>query len=204
MIADCFNPPIVVNPRRVFLCNVGIIMDLFVLSTIIAVSMLNRAAGSDIYGLNLPGKPLIYVAPLVACIATIWLPWQTAVAFGVSYYWWRLWPWGRWIYMDRQQIGYGRTEQPNLFEKAIESISFGKARVAMLWRMQFGILPLLALSLFCQSFNKQCQMPIHVVLFAFTLWLSYEMAWRVKPANPIPLAEYAAGALWGFMIISSI
>lgn len=31
---------------------------------------------------------------------------------------------------------------------------------------------------------------------------AYEAAWRIRPANPIWIAELAVGALWGALIIA--
>lgn len=37
-------------------------------------AILNRVAGSDLYGLNPPGKALLYIAPLVAVLSILCAP----------------------------------------------------------------------------------------------------------------------------------
>jgi len=202
----------------------------FAILTILAAAILNRAAGSDLYGLSLLGKPLLYVAPLIGVLGYLWSPAEGALpagslwpvqaifsAFGMpqpaplpaalatgilwalAFFWWRLWPWGRWLYMDRQPIGYGRVDPPDWLERAIESISLGKARLAMFWRMQFGVL----LPAIIFATTHEVEKIIVWLCFGGCLWLAYELGWLVSEQRPIPIAEYISGALWGALIVGA-
>jgi|GEM_PF-955735 len=57
-------------------------MNWFFLFTIAVTAALNRAAGSDLFGLkpalHLPFKPLVWVAPLIGLLSAAWVPLQQA------------------------------------------------------------------------------------------------------------------------------
>lgn len=147
-----------------------------------------------------PGKALYYVAPVVGLIAFVFHPWQGALAWAAAYLIWRLPPWGRWLYMSRKPIGYGRTVAPNWFERYVESISFGSGRLAMYWRMQIAA-PGIGVAMRLTGCYQGWELAFPV-LICTGLWACYELSWTINDENPIPQAEMLCGALWGAMILA--
>jgi len=160
------------------------------------VAVLNRAAGSDLYGLSLPGKPLLYVTPLIVALGLLCWPWPVALAWGAAYAFWRVWEHGRWIDLandptDPHRDGMDMT----WFERAITAVSFGNDYVALFWR-HLTIWPGLVL---VWSLGGPQWLPWSGPAVALALTISHWAGKRISH-NHHPIAELFHGAIIGALI----
>jgi len=171
-----------------------------VLATVIALAVLNRAAGNHLFGFCTRGKPAVYVAPLVGLIAWCWLPWLQAAAWAAAFLFWRVWEHGRWIDLkndpaDLNRIGVERTR----FERYCECWAFGSDLVALFWR-HLTIWPVIILVwLTGGPFWLVFAGPPLAVALAASHWL----AKRLFPNNFHWFAEGLHGALIGIVLMGS-
>ena len=178
---------------------------------VIFMAIVNRAAGSDIYGLKPPGKPALYAAVFTGFL--VWLltlppgappwvaatlaPYTMAVAWPLAFLDWRVWAHGRWIDLqndpaDPHREGIDR----DWFERYCERWSFGLDLIALFWR-HLTAWPGLILVWVLGG-------PIWLLYvgppFAAALALSHYLAWRINRWNFHWIAEMMHGALWGALI----
>ena len=150
-----------------------------------ACAALNRARGDDRWMPSwLPGRALWYVAPAIGLIAACFGGLLHGAAFGAAFFVWGLLPWGH-------LIGLGRfaPDRPlSGLERVLLGATGGNVHVALGLRhavavpflLPFGLLPL---------------------AFPVLATAAYAAAWRIRPSNPIWLAELIVGALWGVLIV---
>lgn len=154
--------------------------------TIAACAVLNRARGDDRWMPDwMPGRALIPVSIAIgligACFGGLWY----GAAFGAAFFVWGLLPWGH-------LIGLGRfaPDRPlSGLERVLLGGTGGNVHVA------FGLRHAVAIP-FLFPFG------LLALTFPFAAVAAYEAAWRIRPANPIWVAELAVGALWGALIVS--
>lgn len=182
---------------------------------IIAVmAFINRAAGSDIYRLDPPGKPALYAAAATGLL--VWLltaaplavpswypealaPYRMVIAWAVAYLFWRVWEHGRWIDLandptDPNRQGVAMT----LFERVVTTLSCGHDGLALFWR-HLTVWP--GLVLVWASGGPDwllCSGPP----FAAALVLSHYAGRAMTPMYFHVLAELFHGAFWGALIIA--
>ncbi|CAH1658062.1 conserved membrane hypothetical protein [Hyphomicrobiales bacterium] len=169
---------------------------------VVLCAALNRARGDDRWMPSwLPGRALWYVAPAVGLSAWAFgAPVFTALAATGAYLFWALWAWGRWFDLHRHPDGYNRDGiEPTIIELAIGAASFGSDHVALFLR-HLMVLPGIILLFWGANFLWPLALS---VAFAAAVVAIYEAAWRLVPTYPIPVAEVATGALWGFLILAA-
>ena len=151
---------------------------------VLACAVLNRARGDDRWMMGkLPGRALYYVAPAVGLVAWDW-------RFALAYLAWALPAWSRWFDLGRLADDFNREGiKPSPFETFIERISFGSDYLAFLWRHAL-VVPLL-----------WWLVGPWALAFPLVVLAVYELAWRLRPRNPIILAELLTGALWGSFVL---
>src|SRR5690606_14996558 len=106
-------------------------------------------------------------------------------AFGAAFFVWGVGPWGHLIGLGR----FAPDRPPSDLERVLLRLAGGNVHVALGLRHGFAVPLLLPFGLLPLAF------PILAVA-------AYEAAWRMRPANPIWIAELAVGALWGVLIVS--
>jgi len=155
------------------------------LIAIAACAVLNRARGDDSWMPDwMPGRALFPVSIAIgltgACFGGLWY----GAAFGAAFFVWGVGPWGH-------LIGLGRfaPDRPlSGLERVLLGATGGNVHVALGLRHAFAVPLLLPFGLLPLAF------PILAVA-------AYEASWRIRPANPIWIAELAVGALWGVLIV---
>jgi len=158
----------------------------------------NRMRGDDTWMGNLPGRALYYVAGLVGCIAHGFLPPLAALAFALTYLVWGAPAWGRFYDLGRLPPDFAREGiEPDLQERFLSWISRGNDHTALFIRHCY-VLPGLVVTGYI--LDKAWLAPM-AGTFAVLATLAYEFAWRVRPGNPIWVAELLTGALWGLLLI---
>lgn len=153
---------------------------------IIVCSALNRVRGDDRWMPDwMPGRALFPVSIAIgligACLGGLWY----GAAFGAAFLVWGAPAWGYLQLLGRPVPGKG----PSRVEAALLRVAGGRVHVALMLRHSFAV-PLL--------------LPFGILPVAFPILAvaAYEAAWRIRPANPIWIAELAVGALWGALIIA--
>ncbi|BCB18071.1 hypothetical protein [Bosea sp. ANAM02] len=143
--------------------------------TLVFCAGLNRARGDDRWMPPwLPGRPLWYVAPLLGLVALLIQPPLAAGAVALAYLVWGVPAWGA-IY-DLGRLPGGRSDHLRFFARMLLAVPV--LLVFGIWGALLGL------------------------TFAGLSVLAYELAWRLKPDNPIWLAELGTGALWGALILA--
>jgi hypothetical protein len=174
-------------------------MILASLSILLASGMLNRVRGTTWDWL--PGRNLYFVAPLLGAIAGYHThSWQIGLAFCLTYLVWASGPWGRWFDLGRLSPDYNRPGIPlNLYERAIQAVAGTSDHRCLALRHMVGAFPgFTALALLeGVPLAAGLAIPFGLVVMAF-----YETAWRVRPSEPIIVAEVLTGLLWGAIILS--
>lgn len=180
---------------------------------VVCMAIFNRAAGSDIYGLNPPGKPALYAAGATGLLIwlltvppgappwlpTLLVPYTMAIAWPLAYLEWRVWAHGRWIDLeddptDPHREGIERTT----FERLVDSLSFGHDGLALFWRHLTAWPGLVLVWLVGgPSWLLYIGPP-----FAAALALSHYLARAINRWNFHFIAELSHGALWGALIIA--
>lgn len=193
-------------------------------------AILNRAAGSDLYGLPLPGKPAMWVAVLIGFLAAwmaplspelpVWsfwpvsaIPWLnrspqpapspaiiTGVTWALSYWFWRLWEHGRWIDLENDPT------DPNRLGIAMTLFEQAITAVSFgndylaLFWRHLPIWPGLVLVWYLGGPQWLAWSGPGV---AVVLALCHWFAKRVRPADFHPLAERLHGAVIGALIVGA-
>jgi hypothetical protein len=103
--------------------------------------------------------------------------------------------WGRWFDLGRLPEGYAREGIPHdWFERAIET---GNDHVTFYLRHFVMLIPgCLAIA----WIRGEAAFALAPFIMAAVIVLAYESAWRVRPANPIIIAEVLTGLIWGIFI----
>ena len=167
-----------------------------------AAAVLVSAGINRLRGMGISGSRVYASVAFGVLAGLLALDWRWGVAVGLGFLHWGAYSWGRWFDMDSLPVGWNREgDEPSTFEKAIESISFGSKRLAMFWRMAFGILPIgMALSWVC-GWGWLLAIPV----FAFFGALAYQIAvWIRKGKDFIPLAEILTGVVWGILLVLAV
>lgn len=176
---------------------------LIALAVVAACAALNRVAGGGMWvgelwdehrPNKLPGRALYPATVAIGLVAAIVQPWPVALALAGAFALWRSPAWGH-------MIGMGRftPERPmDRFQKTLFHWADGDVRVAFLIRHLVTFLPgaLLVGWLSGSPLLFALAVPVSI---AFTG--AYEIAWRVSRDNPIRLAEWLCGALWGALVL---
>lgn len=155
-------------------------------AVILGCGVLNRLRGTVGWRFGLPGRSLVWVAPLVSLLSLAVLPWPFALGWGLVYLFWGVWAWG-FLFTFGKVIPQGR--QISGLEAFLLRMSGGNYYVAFLLRHMFA-LPAVLLT------------PFGFIL-PFGIWLSYVLAWRVTAQWAIPVAEVLSGLIWGAAIVLS-
>jgi hypothetical protein len=134
-----------------------------------------------------------YQSALYIALAALLLhDWRIALAFGLGFWFWRLFGWGHLISLGRHS-GAKLRDATGLDKFLIQR--FG-AHFGLFLRMLF-VLPGLAT---VTALGGPAWLPLLAIPFAALAMLAYELWWRVKP-DPIGPAEITVGVLWGGLIV---
>lgn len=170
---------------------------------ILLCAALNRMRGDDRWmrhgfdhraAKRIPGRALWYVSPIVGVAAGLYTGSAVAgVIWGVGYL---LWGTAGWSHL----YGLGRFE-PADEETPVETwlieLSCGSIHAAFALRQLFAAPAYIAAA----WWTGDPLVAFCVVPFAALAVGAYEVAWRLRPDNPIWLAELMVGALWGVAIL---
>ena len=160
----------------------------------VILPILNRVRGGGFGAERLPGHPRYYVAPAVALVAMMLLPWEQAAAFGTGYLVWSVVPWG-WL------MCLGRYEPPreiSAIESVLLDLSGGNIWIALFLRHAIFVLPgLIAVALL----GGREWLVVLALPFGLLAVAAYELGWRLRPRAPIELAEILTGGLWAALLI---
>lgn len=152
---------------------------------VICCAILNRIRGGGLGGDKLPGHARFWVAPVFGLVAGAHgLAYIPIVAVG--YLFWAWLPWGRWYDLGRLPEGYPDTRPLSGFEQVVQKLPNDYLRFT--FRNGWGLIPLNMINPF-------------FILMAPIMTVLYEISWRVRPKEPISLAEYLTGALWGIFLV---
>jgi len=163
---------------------------------VLIMALLNRARGDDRWMPDwLPGRALWYITLLVAGAAIV----QTgSVAAGaiwaLGYLLWAIPSWGHLIGMGR----FMPDRSPGWFEAMLLGWSRGRIPLAF-WARNLLALPAFA---GIAVASDTAWFALFAFPFAALIVGAYEAAWRLRPDNPIWLAEALTGALWGLAILT--
>jgi len=169
-------------------------MDLVV--TALACAALNRARGDDRWMPDwLRGRALYYTAPLIGAIAAILGGISFGAAFGAAFFVWAVGPWGHLIGLGR----FAPDRPATSLEAVLIEMAAGNVHVALGLRHLFA-LPGLMLA---AAIAGELLLGVAAALaFSALATGAYEIAWRLRPSNPIIVAELLTGALWGGLAVA--
>jgi hypothetical protein len=166
---------------------------------VLACAILNRMRGDDRWMPTwLPGRSLYYVAPAIGAVALLVDTWSVALAAAAAYFFWAVWPWGRWFDLGRL-LAPASASNGN-FESIIEQLAGGSDHRALFLRHLMATPGLWLLGVL-SGWPADLAL-VAPLLFAGVVTLAYELAWRSDPSNPIWLAELTAGAIWAGVILA--
>jgi len=175
------------------------------LITIAACAVLNRARGDDRWmrhgfdhraAKRIPGRALWYVSPAFGCAALFCGHGLVAAAlWSLTVLVWGAGPWGYLIYVARPSNG----KTPTRLERFLLDATGGNVHLALFCRMCFCLPGFMALAWWHGAFWLVALAPA----FAALATAAYEAAWRIRPSNPIWIAELIVGALWGVLITAT-
>jgi len=160
---------------------------LYEIAVILGCGVLNRMRGTTGWRGPLPGRSLVWVAPMVSLLALLVAHWVLAVGWGLVYLFWGVWAWG-FLFSFGRVVPEGRSISG--LEKFLLRISGGNYYIAFLLRHCFA-LPAALLTPYALA------LPV-------ALWLCYVVAWAVTKRYPIPVAEVLGGLVWGAFIVLSV
>jgi hypothetical protein len=161
-------------------------------------AMVNRLAGGGWPVDVIQHSPLRFLfgryhsALYIALTALLLHDWQIALAFGIGFWFWRLFGWGHLISLGRPS---GAMNRKATGVDAFLVNSFG-AHAGLFLRMAFVAPALLAVAFL----GGPEWLLLLAIPFAALAMLAYEFWWRYR-ADPIKNAEITVGALWGALIV---
>lgn len=163
-----------------------------------AAALLNRVRGGGFGADKLPGRPLLYIAPIMGALewfttgSNLW----SVVIVAVGYLIWGLPAWGKWF--DFNRIDDYR--EAYRWEEWVDRIAANKDGLAFFIRQALVMPCFIALATLAGSWTPVL---IGVMLMAM-ITSSYAMAWFINDwgwtKQPITVAELLAGASWGIAI----
>ena len=149
----------------------------------------------------LAGRPLPYTSLLMTVLSSLIHAPAVALAFGLSYFLWRVLAWGRWFDLGRMPDGFNREGiEPEPYEKIIMKLSGGSDHLALFLRHLMVVPGLVLVGWLLSEWWTGLVAGLPMAL-GFTL--AYEAGWRLSSKNPIMTAELICGALWGLLIVSA-
>lgn len=167
-----------------------------VVLVMIACAGLNRARGDDRWmPIWLPGRALHYTAPLIGAMAAAFGGIVYGAALGAAFFVWAVGPWGHLIGLGR----FAPDRPASSLEVVLIEMAAGNVHVALGLRHLFA-LPGLMLA---AAITGELLLGVAAALaFSALATGAYEIAWRLRPSNPIIVAELLTGALWGGLAVA--
>ncbi|GGG48200.1 hypothetical protein [Chelatococcus composti] len=164
--------------------------------TIAACAVLNRARGDDRWMPDwMPGRALFPVSIAIgligACFDGLWY----GAAFGAAFFVWAVGPWGHLIGLGR----FAPDRPASGLETALIELAAGNAHLALGLRHLFALPGLMIAAAI--SGELLLGVPGALAFAAFATG-AYELSWRLRPSNPIIVAELLTGALWGGLAVA--
>ena len=165
-------------------------------------AMLNRFAGGGVWAgewwnpadpNKLWGRALYPAIALVGLVALIVQPWPVALAFALTFGFWRSFSWGALIGLGRPSGADHRDHNP---VEATLLAWFGP-HAGLFVRHLFVLPGFLVIGWLAGIWWAW----LAAIAFAALATLSYKAAWRLGWPAPIRNAEIAVGALWGAAIV---
>lgn len=167
--------------------------SLTILGVVAVCGALNRIRGGGFNGDKLPGRALLWVAPIIGLLAgAMNQDWRIGVAFGLGYLFWGLWSWGHVL----AALGnYVPDRSPSTLEAFLAL--FGPPVVQTFLRMLF-VAPGVALVAWLIG---DWRFLIAAPLFAAAATAIYALLFRPLDRLDWARAEIATGGLWGLLIL---
>lgn len=165
------------------------------LLALLACSGLNRARGDDRWMPDwVPGRALIPASIAIgligACFGGLWY----GAAFVAAFLVWGAPAWGHLIGLGR----FAPDRPASNLELVLIEMAAGNVHVALGLRHLFVLLGLMLAA----AITGELLLGVAAALaFSALAVAAYEAAWRIRPSNPIWVAELAVGALWGVLIV---
>lgn len=161
-----------------------------------ACAALNRARGDDRWmPAWLRGRALYYTAPLIGVIAAIIGGILYGAALAAAFFVWAVGPWGHLIGLGRLAPDRPATS----LEAVLIEMAAGNVHVALGLRHLFALPGLMIAA----AVAGELLLGVAASLaFAALAVSAYEIAWRLRPSNPIIVAELLTGALWGGLVVA--
>ncbi len=161
---------------------------------VLVCSALNRARGDDRWMHTgwgkLPGRPLFYVAPILALFT--WNP-----LFGLAYLLWGLPGWGHLFGLGRHEP---RDREPSWLEWRCLWMAEYQPHIAFMYRHALAIIPL-EWALSYVNGRGFTVVNLSAALFPTLAVVCYEIGWQLwerdKSRQPILIAELLTGCVWG-------
>lgn len=166
--------------------------------TIGAAAVINRFRGGGFWADKLPGRPLLYVAPIMGALelTTVGGTKWSALIVALGYLVWGLPAWGQWY--DFNHIDDYRP--PARWEEWVNRITSDNDGLAFFVRQALVLPCFIALAVLLHSWS-----PLLVgAMLVATITSAYAMAWFIHDwgwtKQPITVAELMTGAAWGIAI----
>lgn len=160
-----------------------------IIGTIVACAILNRVRGGGFGGDKLPGRPIIYVAPIIGAITLFYADWVVALLMTITYLIWGIPAWGH----TMAQLGDYRPNRPMTGLEELLNIGY----IGAVIRMMF-VLPGTAAIAF---YLKQELYTFTAVVFALLATHAYKFFQFNIKDDSWQNAEIASGAIWGATLI---
>lgn len=161
---------------------------------IVACALLNRVRGGGFGGDRLPGRALLWVAPIIGLLALTVQPWPVALAFAGGYLFWGLWSWG---HVLAGIGGYVPARSPSTLEAALALA--GPPLVQAFLRMLF-VLPGVGAVAWLEG---NALFLLAAPAFAAAATAVYAALFRPLGPADWQRAEIATGALWAILILAA-
>lgn len=170
-----------------------LLQTLLACGLVVGCALLNRVRGGGFGGDKLPGRALLWVAPVIGLLAWSIHPWPVALAFAGGYLFWGLWSWGHCL---AGLGGYTPPRSPSTLEAALALC--GPPLVQTFLRMLFVLPGVAVVAWLIGDWRFLLAAP------AFAAAATAAYAGLFRPLGPMDWAraEVAVGACWGILILS--
>lgn len=166
--------------------------------------LLNRIRGGGFGGQLLPGRPLFWVTPAVALLASYLVGLYAGAIFATIYLIWAAPPWGRWFTFGRIDTGREITTIERWIEyipSKIFSDPFKFNFACFSLRNFIFLLPIAAMYYFIANIWLLVAVPV----MAVAITILYATSWFIwddkDERQSIQTAEILTGILWGIVLI---
>lgn len=168
------------------------------------LSYLNRIRGGGFWADKIPGRPLLWVFPVVLAIAILLQGYVIGTGFALLYLSWAFPPWGRWFTLNH----IPPVREITIFERIVEFIpSLFMKKSYWFDFICFTIRNIITLSplvlLYFLSYNLLGLIAI-VIGVSILIVMCYSIGWKIQDKYSllsIQTAELLVGAFWGGLLL---